>query len=55
MEEGYPFGELKDPANSERKVVVRKKLIYRNSAELDIIKKMVGFLNTLNNEHLIQL
>jgi hypothetical protein len=54
MHEGYPFGELKE-AHGEEVVVVRKKLVYHSPAQLEIIKKMVQFLSTLDSEFLIQL
>lgn len=36
-------------------VLVRKKLVYQSPAQLEIIKKMVTFLSTLESEFLIQL
>jgi hypothetical protein len=49
MDEFFPFGELKEANNDERKVLVRKKLIYSNHNELEIVKKMVSFLHNLTN------
>ena len=49
MGEFFPFGELKEVANDDRKVLVRKKLVYSNDAELDIVRKMVSLLHTLTN------
>jgi hypothetical protein len=54
MHEMYPFGELKEASHGEG-VLVRKKLVYHNASQLEIIKKMVQFLSTLDSEFLIQL
>jgi hypothetical protein len=55
MHEAYPFGELKEAAQGTEGVLVRKKLIYHNAGQLEIIKKMVQFLSTLENDFLIKL
>lgn len=55
MFDGFPFGELKEAGHGDEPVLVRKKLIFHNAGQLDIIKKMVTFLSTLQNEYLVQL
>ncbi len=55
MKDGYPFGELKEVAQSEGEALVRKKLTYQGPAQLEIIKKMIGLLDKLKHDQLIRL
>lgn len=53
MEKEFPFGQLKESVGEETVVLVRKRLIFHSEKELEIIKKMVGFLEGVSHDNLV--